>query len=109
VRIWPPRRIIDEAYEAGRFAVESALSGETGKMAAFERFIDNGRYACRMLLQPLEKVANVEKKVPREWINEEATTSCRSSSIMPCRSSRARTSAFLSMACRASHILKRFW
>ena len=61
---------IDEAYEAGRVAVLSALDGQTGKMAAFERTNDSGKYGCRMILQPLTLVANVEKKVPREWINE---------------------------------------
>ncbi len=61
---------IDEACEAGRFAVNSAINGESGKMAAFERINDNGKYVCKMVLQPLSSVANVEKKVPREWINE---------------------------------------
>lgn len=62
---------IDEAYEAGKFAVLSALNGETGKMTAFERGDDNGRYVCRMILQPLSIVANFEKTVPREWINKQ--------------------------------------
>ncbi len=61
---------IEEAVEAGRFAVTSAIGGVTGKMAAFERLNNNGKYGCKMILQPLASVANVEKKVPREWINE---------------------------------------
>ncbi len=61
---------IDEAFMAGKFAVEQALAGHTGKMAAFERIDHNGQYGCKMILQPLSIVANVEKKVPREWINE---------------------------------------
>ena len=54
---------------AGRVAVESAVAGETDKMVAFECTRDNGKYTCEAVLQPLDIVANVEKKVPREWIN----------------------------------------
>ena len=61
---------INEAFAAGRFAVLSAVNGKTGKMVAFERQNVNGNYACELVLQPLSAVANVEKKVPREWINE---------------------------------------
>jgi 6-phosphofructokinase len=61
---------IDEACLAGKFAVESAVAGETGKMVAFERAYENGSYVCKTTLQPLTIVANAEKKVPREWIND---------------------------------------
>ena len=59
---------IDEAFAAGKMAVEAALSGETGKMVAFERVMADGQYTCRMKLIPLSDVANYEKKVPVEWI-----------------------------------------
>ena len=59
---------IDEAFAAGKMAVEAALSGETGKMVAFERVMAGSQYACRMKLIPLSDVANYEKKVPVEWI-----------------------------------------
>ena len=49
-------------------AVGAALSGETGKMVAFERVMAGSQYACRMKLIPLSDVANYEKKVPVEWI-----------------------------------------
>ncbi len=62
---------IDEAFSAGKYAVECAIAGETGKMVAFERDCSSGAYACKLTLQPLTVVANAEKKVPREWINEE--------------------------------------
>ena len=62
---------IDEAFAAGEYAVTSAVGGETGKMVAFERQSVDGKYACGLILQPLTAVANVEKKVPREWINEQ--------------------------------------
>ena len=61
---------IDEAFSAGKEAVEQAVAGETGKMVAFKREIVNGNYVCRLELLPLSLVANYEKKVPLEWINE---------------------------------------
>ena len=61
---------IDEAYLAGRTAVEQAVSGVTDKMVAFACTRENGAYQCSMVLEPLDIVANFEKKVPREWINE---------------------------------------
>ncbi len=62
---------IDEAFKAGKYAVECAVKGETGKMVAFERDMSGGSYACNLILQPLSVVANAEKKVPREWITPE--------------------------------------
>lgn len=62
---------IDEACLAGKYAVECALRGETGKMVAFERDMSGGSYTCKLTLRPLTVVANAEKKVPREWITPE--------------------------------------
>ena len=62
---------IDEAFGAGQEAVKQAVSGTTGKMVAFEREYIDGKYHCKMVLLPLESVANFEKKVPVEWINED--------------------------------------
>lgn len=59
---------IGEAYLAGKAAVEAAVSGVTDKMVAFRCSRENG-YQCETVLQPLDIVANVEKKVPRNWIN----------------------------------------
>lgn len=59
---------IDEAYLAGKAAVEAAVSGVTDQMVAFRCSRENG-YQCETVLQPLDIVANVEKKVPRNWIN----------------------------------------
>lgn len=61
---------IDEAVMAGKFAVEAAAAGYSDKMVAFHRSMERGIYECKMVLQPLEIVANLEKKVPRNWINE---------------------------------------
>lgn len=62
---------INEAYLAGKTAVENAVNGITGKMVAFKRVYVDGKYTCEMELLPLSSVANYEKKVPQEWINEE--------------------------------------
>ena len=61
---------IEESYMAGKVAVENAVNGINGRMIGFERGIKDGKYACRTKLIPLMEVANVEKKIPREWINE---------------------------------------
>jgi 6-phosphofructokinase 1 len=60
---------IEESYMAGKAAVENAVNGINGQMIAFERAVREGGYACRTKLIPLTDVANVEKKIPREWIN----------------------------------------
>ena len=60
---------IEEAYMAGKAAVENAVAGITDKMVAFERDNVNGHYVCRTKLLGLTEVANFEKKVPLEWIN----------------------------------------
>ena len=62
---------IDEAFLAGKAAVEAAVAGETGKMVAFDCSREGGKYTCRTKLLPLTSVANFEKKVPLEWINAE--------------------------------------
>ena len=62
---------IDEAFMAGKIAVERAIAGETGKMVAFRREYIDGKYQCRPELIPLTTVANVEKKVPLDWITPE--------------------------------------
>ena len=64
---------IDEAFLAGKAAVECALSGETGKMVAFTREGSGDAYKCGIIFQPIDVCANEEKKVPREWINETGT------------------------------------
>ena len=62
---------VNEAYLAGQVAVEQAAAGETDKMVAFERGTDaDGNYVCNTKLMNLTDVANFEKKVPDEWINE---------------------------------------
>ena len=62
---------VEEAFTAGKVAVEKAVSGESGYMVAFERETVDGKYSCQYRLLPLESVANYEKKIPLEWINDQ--------------------------------------
>jgi 6-phosphofructokinase 1 len=62
---------VNEAYQCGAAAVEAAVAGETCKMVTLIR---NGSgpadYHCTTGLADLSKVANGEKLVPRDYINE---------------------------------------
>jgi 6-phosphofructokinase len=60
---------IEEAYLAGKAAFEAAIKGATDKMVAFERKAGK-EYGINTILIDLAAVANVEKTVPIEWINE---------------------------------------
>ena len=62
---------VNEAFAAGEEAVKQAVNGVTGQMVAFKREYIDGKYNCKLVLLPLSKVANFEKKVPLEWINDE--------------------------------------
>lgn len=58
-----------ESYSAGKAAVMEAINGATDKMVGFERTYEKGCYICRTKLFDLDKVANAEKNIPRDWIN----------------------------------------
>lgn len=60
---------ITEAFQVGGAAVKAAFEGETGKMIILKRVSDDP-YICVTDIYDVHKVANVEKKVPDEWINE---------------------------------------
>ena len=63
---------VQEAFQAGKAAVECAVSGITDKMVGFARETDDqGNYRCAIKLMDLTDVANTEKKVPDAWINAE--------------------------------------
>lgn len=60
---------ITEAFQVGGAAVKAAFEGETGKMITLKRISDDP-YICVTDIFDVHQIANVEKKVPREWINE---------------------------------------
>ncbi len=63
------RTDISEAYRVGGAGVLAALDGHTGCMSALKR-ISNHPYQFTTELVDVQKVANQEKMVPREWITE---------------------------------------
>lgn len=60
----------DEAYMVGAEAVRYALNDKSGIMVTLER-VSSEPYKCICGETTLENVANLEKKVPLEWINKE--------------------------------------
>lgn len=69
---WVSRRDITEAFTAGADAVSRAVNGETGVMITFER-ISDFPYQIKTSSEDINKIANIEKLVPREWILEDDT------------------------------------
>jgi 6-phosphofructokinase len=70
---------VKQAYELGQRAVELALAGQNSVMPTIERTADSP-YAYRIGAAPLEKVANTEKMMPREFISADGygiTEACR--------------------------------
>ncbi|MCK9478059.1 MAG: 6-phosphofructokinase [Firmicutes bacterium] len=61
---------LTEAEQIGTAGVMAAVNGETGKMMYFKRVSENP-YKTEILSYNASAIANVEKTVPREWINEE--------------------------------------
>lgn len=64
------KRDVEESFLAGQTAVKSAVEGMTDYMVGCAR-PENGEYKFEIKLIPLNDVANTERKIPREWINEE--------------------------------------
>lgn len=60
-----------EAVSAGRFGIQAALNGETGKMVSFvRRQAEDGSYQMECGLEDVNLICNEEKEVPAEWIAE---------------------------------------
>ena len=66
------RTDITEAFQVGGAAAKAAFEGVSGRMVALKR-ISNDPYQCTTELVDINDVANLEKKVPLEWINEART------------------------------------
>ena len=68
-----------QAYAVGEAAVEKAVAGASGIMVSIVREADEP-YRWSIGEAPLDQVANVEKKMPREFISEDGyhiTDACR--------------------------------
>lgn len=70
---------VEQAYALGRAAVEFALAGKNAVMPTIERIADEP-YQWRIGEASLADVANVERKMPRDYISADGfsiTTACR--------------------------------
>lgn len=61
---------ITEAFNVGGSAVKAAFEGETGKVIVLKRISDDP-YMCITECADVHKIANIEKKVPLEWITDD--------------------------------------
>ncbi|MCW8195085.1 6-phosphofructokinase [Proteobacteria bacterium 005FR1] len=72
---------VEQAYAVGKAGVQMALSGKNAVMPAIIRTSGAGkRYKWKIEEAPLNRVANVEKKMPRNFITRDGfgiTESCR--------------------------------
>lgn len=64
---------ITEAYQVGGSGVKAAFEGETGKMVVLKR-VSTDPYISNTGLYDIHEIANIEKKVPLEWIDGENMT-----------------------------------
>lgn len=63
---------LDEAWLAGAEATRRALSGETDQMVTLLRETGlNGEYRCTTGVTSLERIANLERKMPEGYLNLE--------------------------------------
>ncbi len=70
---------VEQAYAVGRAAVEYAVAGKHGVMPAIKR-VSSRPYRWKIVPVPLASVANVEKKVPRNFVTTDGfgiTAACR--------------------------------
>lgn len=63
---------VTEAYNAGGAAVKAAFEGKSGQVIILQRVSDDP-YMCITESADVHFIANVEKKVPDEWITENGT------------------------------------
>ena len=70
---------VEQAYALGKAAVEFAIEGQNAVLPVIIRDSDEP-YRWHIASAPLEKVANIEKKMPRDYISTDGfsiTESCR--------------------------------
>ena len=61
---------VEQAYAVGQAAVEMAIAGKNGVMPAIIRG-SGEQYSWTIEEAPLDQVANVEKKMPRDYISDD--------------------------------------
>ncbi len=60
---------LDESFRLGEAALNGALEGRSGQIPVILRLSDNP-YQIQLAYTSLDEIANQEKHVPSEWINE---------------------------------------
>lgn len=63
---------VTEAYNVGGAAVKFAMDGRSGEMVVLKRISDDP-YICTTDAADVHLIANVEKKVPVDWITNDGT------------------------------------
>ncbi|MDR1532920.1 MAG: 6-phosphofructokinase [Clostridiales bacterium] len=63
---------VEEAVLAGRFGVQKALDGNSGKMVAFQRK-KGAKYEIECALEDVGVICNMEKTIPHDWIIKDGT------------------------------------
>ncbi len=61
---------VDQAWAVGKAAVEYALAGKTAVMPVIKR-VSNKPFKWKIESAPLTKIANVEKKLPKNYISRD--------------------------------------
>ena len=64
------RTDITEAFNVGGAAVKAAFEGATGQVVVLKRISDDP-YMCITETHDVHDIANVEKKIPLEWITDD--------------------------------------
>ena len=60
---------LDEAYHCGMKGADLAYKGESGKMVYINRISTNPYKVKYEVVDDIHKIANIEKKIPIEWID----------------------------------------
>lgn len=63
------KRDLDEAIKCGKLGAKLAYKGESGKMVIMERKPGNKYGVKYKVFDDIHKIANVEKKIPLDWID----------------------------------------
>ncbi|RHM58973.1 6-phosphofructokinase [Coprobacillus sp. AF33-1AC] len=60
---------LNESFVVGQKAIETALEGKSGQVMGFKRLC-NDPYHIDYISSDVRDIANLEQKIPRNWINE---------------------------------------
>lgn len=61
---------LEESFQIGQAAVQTSMEGHSGVMMTFQR-VQNQPYQVEYTYKDVLKIANLEQRIPVEWINDE--------------------------------------